>query len=518
MRSWARRRGTSRRSSGGRERTGSGDRAELEELPEDAPIWAQVTSSTETRIGPRCDHYERASSTRARRAAEEAQIVVVNHHLFFADLATRGPHGGGILPDYETVIFDEAHQIEDVVTQFFGVEVSTTRIEKLVRDAGRVLFVTGNAKQSPILLDHVLTTASGFFSALPRPGPHEGRSALPREAFAAHVEQAMLALDAALDAVEQHCRARAADAEPVAQMSRRAAQIRGDMATIAEGGPGSQVTWVQRRGRGVSIGSSPVDVSELLREELLHRTPRVVLTSATLSTGGSFDFIKRRLGLDFEVREEQLPSPFDYASQAALYVPPDMPDPRDAAWSDRAVSEVRDLIEVTAGGAFVLCTSFRVMNELARRLGSELPHPVMVQGQAPKASLLDRFRAAGDAVLFATASFWEGVDVPGDALRLVVIDKLPFEVPTDPLVVARCERMKADGEAPFMRYLVPSAALSLKQGFGRLVRTRRDRGIVAILDPRIVRKGYGRVFLRSLPEARRCETLDAVRAFWTEAS
>lgn len=500
-----------------RETTASGDRAELEGLADDAAIWAHVGSSPETRIGARCAHFDECFVTQMRRRAEEAQIIVVNHHLFFADLAVRRSRGGGIVPEHDAVVFDEAHQIEEVVTQFFGVHVSSTRVEVLARDGSRALASVGQGSEAGHLANNVLDAASAFFQSLPRsPGGDAGRLPLPAELFSGALEQRMFTLDAALEALAAFAKRHVAESESVAQIARRAEQIRDDVATVAAGGRGTHVTWTEVRGRRASIGASPVDVSEPLREELFQTRGGVVLTSATLSTGGSFGFIKRRLGIDFEVDEEILESPFDYPEQAALYLAGHLPDPRASGYLEAATEEILALVRITGGGAFVLCTSFRVMRELAARAGRLVDRPVMVQGEAPKNALLERFRQAGDAVLFATASFWEGVDVPGDALRLVVIDKLPFEVPSDPLVEARCQRMEEAGEQPFMKYLVPAAALALKQGFGRLIRTRRDRGIVAILDRRIVTKGYGKVFLRSLPPARRCDTLEEVEAFWAK--
>jgi ATP-dependent DNA helicase DinG len=277
------------------------------------------------------------------------------------------------------------------------------------------------------------------------------------------------------------------------------------------------VSWAQGSGRSLSVGSSPIDVGPLLRERLHERVPCTVFTSATLTTGGDFGFVKRRLGIDTEVSEELVESPFRYEEQAALYAPMHLPDPRGPDFPDAAAKEILELIRLSEGGAFVLCTSLRMMRMLATRVGEELHQEWFVQGDAPKQTLLDRFRDQGNAVLFATASFWEGVDVPGTALRLVIIDKLPFDVPSDPVVAARCERLDQAGESSFMRYLVPAAALSLKQGFGRLIRTTQDRGVVAILDSRIRRKGYGKVFLRSLPPARVCDTLDQVQEFLISA-
>jgi len=502
-----------------RETSLSGDRGELS-LPEGVPIWSEVASSSETRIGARCAHFEPCFVTRMRRAAEDAQIIVVNHHLFFADLATRGPHGGGAIPDYDAVIFDEAHQVEDVATEFFGLRVSTTRVETLIRDAQRALGAAGFSDASAPRLRAVLDAAAQFFTSLPRPSVgNDSRATLEPRQISEHARESMLRLDAELEALAAHCKLRASGGEAVVQMARRAGAIRDDLASILDGGAStatktSHVTWTEMRGRSVSLGASPVDVSAIMRDEVLGRTRAVVFTSATLATDDSFAFTKQRLGVDFEVDELIVPSPFDYPRQAALYTPRTMPDPRDPGFLEAAAEEILALVELTGGGAFVLTTSVRAMHELARRCVPRLRNLAFVQGAAPKAALLEAFRKDGHAVLFATASFWEGVDVPGDALRLVVIDKLPFDVPSDPLVAARTKRLEEDGRQPFMEYLVPSAAISLKQGFGRLVRTRRDHGIVAVLDRRLTTKGYGKVFLRSLPPARRCDTRAELEQFW----
>jgi ATP-dependent DNA helicase DinG len=496
-------------------RTVTGERADLEGLGDDAPVWGQITSSSESRVGARCVHYDECFVTRMRREADDAGLIVVNHHLFFADLAARGAHGGSVLPDYDAVIFDEAHQIEDVVTRFYGVHVSSTRLEVLARDAERAFVAAGTHEETRMSTDAVRTTADAFFAGLPA-GAEGTRTSISGDVFAGALADHMYALDSALDAVVALAKRRqtltSAAGESLGQIARRAEVLRNELAFIAEGGRDGNVTWAETRGRRTALGASPVDVSVLLREELFYRTRAVVLTSATLTTGKGYDYIKSRLGIDFGVREERLPSPFDYEDQSALYLPSHLPDPRDPDYLDQAVHEVRALAEITGGGAFVLCTSFRVMHALAAR--TEVPFPKLVQGEAPKTTLLERFRALGDAVLFATASFWEGIDVPGPALRLVILDKLPFEVPSDPLVQARTERLRRDGKHPFMDYHVPAAALGLKQGFGRLIRSRRDRGIVAILDSRIVTKSYGRVFLDSLPPATRCRNLDQAEAFW----
>jgi ATP-dependent DNA helicase DinG len=505
--------------------TQTGDRSELADMALDAAIWQEVQSSSETRVGAKCKHFDACFVTRMRRRAEEAQLLIVNHHLFFADLALRGPHGGGVIPAYDAVIFDEAHMIEDVATDFFGVSVSTTKLEHLVRDAQRVFTAAGMLARGERLLSAVTLTAARFFETLPRPRQGEsGRVPLLPETFVDRMQEPMFALDNALDALQHFALGRSSAQddgflddrlEPVLQIGRRAEQIRNQVALIASGGPGDHVCWTLARGRSLSIGSSPAEVGQMLGEKLFLHGGATVLTSATLSTSGSFDYMKTRLGIT-DAEALCVDSPFDYTAQAALYLPRGLGDPRSERFIERATEEMRELVQLTKGGAFVLCTSVRAMQLFAANLRAQLGHlyKVLVQGEAPNATLLDTFRADGNAVLCATAGFWQGVDVPGDALRLVIIDKLPFEVPSDPLVSARCARLKERGEEPFMRYLVPSAALALKQGFGRLIRTSRDRGIVALLDERVSTKGYGKVFLRSLPAARRCTSLDELRLFW----
>lgn len=506
------------------ERTELGDRSELSVLGDDASIWAEVHSGTDTRIGPKCQYHDACFVTRMRKRAQDADIIVVNHHLYFADLALRGAHGGGVIPDHAAVVFDEAHLIEDIATDFFGVSVSTTRLTVLVRDADRTLAAARLGGESARWLTQVTSAGAELFATLPQPFTADGsRVPLARSAWEDRLQAPMLALDNALDGLASFCKQRLEHGEAIAQIARRADQLRDDIASIAEGGGGGRVTWVVVRGnagknRGsVSFGASPIAVADILRDKLFQRAQGVVLTSATLATSGNFDYVRSRLGIDWKPEEKLLPSPFDFPKQAALYVPERMPDPREAGFLDAAEHETAALIEITGGGAFVLCTSLKVMRALAERLAKRLTHPVLVQGSAPHAVLLDRFRKHGDAVLVATSSFWQGVDVPGRALRLVIIDKLPFEVPSDPLVAARCEKLEEAGEQPFMKYLVPAAALTLKQGFGRLIRSAEDRGIVAILDTRITKKGYGRTFISSLPPATRCLTLDAVRDFYASA-
>ena len=508
-----------------RESTRTGDRGELP-LHEDLKVWPKVASGSDTRIGPKCAFHEQCFVTKMRRDAEEAQIVVVNHHLYFADLAIRASRqhlGGAVIPEHDAVIFDEAHRLESVATLFFGTTISTTQLERLARDASRSLRAARDGSALPEVLRGA---ADNFFLALPRPPEREGsRATLQKEDFTGALEERFFKLDDALEALGSHCKLRASTRdderqphhEALAQIGRRCGALRDALARVTEGATGESVAWTSKRGHGVAIGLSPIRIGRVLESELFGRSGAIVMTSATLSTGGTFEYLKQQVGIDFEVDELRLPSPFDYGRQVGLYVPESMPDPRHPRFVEEATERILSLVGITEGGAFVLCTSRRNMYALADACRPTLvdrKHPVLVQGEAPKLALLERFQEAEDAVLFATASFWEGVDVPGRALRLVVIDKLPFEVPSDPLVQARCQALEERGGNPFLELLVPAAALSLEQGFGRLIRTRRDRGIVAILDSRLAKKSYGRHFLETLPDASRLYSDAEARAFW----
>jgi ATP-dependent DNA helicase DinG len=523
--------------------TETGDRSELADLPEDAPIWQSVQSSTDTRIGAPCPHYDACFVTRMRKEAEAAQIVVVNHHLFLADLALktgRGEGFAGALPPYDAVVFDEAHQIEDIATDFFGVRASGGRVTALLRDAERTLAAAGKLELlqrsgARALLDSTEEAARAFFGALAQLAGRAGeaRRVLAPEDFSGKVLEAYHALDARLAALQAHAQETAASNEGIALIGRRAVDLRRDLDEIIQGTRAAarpkdeadesgvvdrdaRVAWLDVRERTVSIGASPIDLGPTLRRRLFDRVSSVICTSATLATGKSFHFAKSRLGAPPDVAELVVDSPFDYASRAALYLPRDLPEPTDARFEAAAAERVTELVGITQGGAFVLCTSTRAMRALHAALEGRLPArmPLFVQGEAPKHLLLSRFRAANDAVLVATMSFWEGVDVPGHALRLVIIDKLPFAVPTDPVVAARCRDIDRNGGNAFAQYSVPAAAITLKQGFGRLLRTQKDSGIVAILDKRIVTRGYGRALVASLPPARRVHDLPALRGFW----
>ena len=494
--------------------SGTGDRAELVDMADNDPVWRELCSTMDTRLGSKCPFFEECFVTRARQDAAEASIVVVNHHLFFADLSSRLRGGQGILGSFDVVIFDEAHNIEDVSTSFFSITVSSSKVDALARDMSRSLAAPLLAAADRNLVEQVKHTSNIFFSRMRQ--RTTGRHRLEPEDYYSVFEEEHGAFDAALEAAALHMEQVDDASESVKNCAERAASIRADLSQIFSFEKGPYVHWTETRTRSVAVGASPVDISQFMREHVFFKVPGVILTSATMSTAKDFTFLRSRLGLDFDIRELMLDSPFDFKKQAALYVPPDMPDPRHPGTPEALAACIRNLADLTDGGGLVLFTSYRMMDAVFQLLSGEIERPLMVQGEKPKHMLLEDLASSGSGILLATASFWQGVDIPGPALRLVVIDKLPFAPPNDPLVAARCERIKQEGADAFRDYQVPSAALALKQGFGRLIRTRSDRGIVAVLDPRLIKSGYGAYFLKTLPACTMFTDYDNLRKWWTE--
>jgi ATP-dependent DNA helicase DinG len=529
------------------EETETGDLGELASIAEDDPVRLGVASSSETRLGAACAHFDSCFVTRMRRDAEDARIVIVNHHLFFADLALRGPHPGRVLPDYDAVVFDEAHQLEDIATEFFGIRVTAAHLRRALSDAERALRLAGGtdalfAPASRGLIQRAEACVDGLFAELARRVPKgDARATLERDAWSGELENHWLALDAALEGVEASAQATRGRVEAARQpnqgvlvdgleaTTRRMALARERIAAIVDGGAG-RVTWIESGPKSAALSSSPVDLSWVLRDRVFESVPAVVLTSATLATRSRradsdkspFAYVRSRLGLAgdaVQVDELVVESPFDFRRQALFYTPNDLPAPGSADFLSAAAERVLDLVRLTGGGCFVLTTSLRSMKGFFDRLAPHVPRDrLLIQGQAPKSTLLGRFRAQTDAVLVATASFWEGVDVPGHALRLVVLEKIPFAVPSDPIVRARSLALETEGQNPFLELSVPAAAIALKQGFGRLVRTRRDVGIVALLDERVHRRGYGKTLLDALPPAEQTTDFADVERFWAARS
>ena len=506
----------------------TGDRADLPDLADDAPLWGDVAATPETRIGPRCEFFESCFVTGMRRRAAAAPLIVVNHHLFFADLAlkARWPEAQ-VLPPYEVVIFDEAHQIEDVATEFFGVHASTQRLFALARDLGRETGVDPHRAQVAAgrlrAATDALANALRGLAPAARPGVEETRMAFPDLAAGPALDR-YHELDADLEQIADWLNpdgdAVANSRRPIelAGLARRASALRTDLSLLVAGRGREHVRWLAASPRNVGLHASPVDVSPVLGRALDACPGPIVLTSATLTVAGSFDYLRARVGLGDTAADATFASPFRYDRQALLYLAPDLPDPNQDGFPTRAAERMADLCAITAGRALLLFTSFRNMRVAEAYLREVLPFPLLVQGERPRHLLLASMRERVGSVLLATQSFWEGVDVPGEALSLVVMDRIPFAVPDDPLTAARIDRIRDDGGEPFGDYQLPRAALALKQGFGRLIRTRTDRGIVAVLDGRVARKPYGATLIASLPpDCPRTELLEDVAAFWTQA-
>ncbi len=494
--------------------TDIGDRASIPNLPDGSTAWAKVDARGELCTGQKCPSFERCFITLMHQRAAESDIIIVNHHLFFADLAVKGEEHGAILPDYAAVIFDEAHELEDVAGQYFGLSISSHQVEDLRRDvlsvARRKEFLSRDLEE--MLL--IITDHSGrFFQLFPQ---SEGRSGFnERAAFLHQHEESYRNVCSAFDLLAAHLSLVKDAPDELIPLHRRAVTLLAALRQWMEGDDPSYVHWLERRGRGVYLQATPIDVSSLLRDRVFSEIPCVVLTSATLAVEEKFDYVKERLGLS-GARELIVPSHFDYQKQALLYVPHHLPDVRSPGFLALAAEEVRTILQHSRGRAFVLFTSYQQMRLIHDLVAPALDYPVLIQGSAPQRVLIEEFRTTPHCVLFATSSFWQGVDVQGDQLSCVIIDKLPFAVPSDPVVDARIRAIKSSGGNAFYDYQVPQAAISLKQGFGRLIRSRTDRGVLVLLDNRITRNRYGQIFFDSLPNYRFTTTLDDVARFFDE--
>ena len=539
-------------------RTETGDRAELQDLPEDVAFWSEVAATAETCLGAECPRYDDCFVTRMRQRAAAADVVIVNYHLLCADAAVRQSNFGEVIPACSRAILDEAHQLEDVATQYFGLSVSTYRVEELARDAERLVAGGRDDRKTRDQVERAVEmlrdAARDFFSdvafahrpsrASGRPEQVEGRGrgavrgeervrATPESLGEAYETAARLT--GALDLIESalasarpapqtsgasneddgdEAARTADDAETFAALVRRAAALRDELRFLLRARDDAYVYFVEFRGRGIFLRASPIDVSAIVHDLLIDKMRTTVLTSATLTVDGSFDYLRSRLGIR-SAEEIRLASEFDFARQAILYLPPRMPDPRSDAFTTAASREVIEILKATRGRAFVLFTSYASLRSVQAMAEMALDYPIFSQGSAPRSQLLNRFRATPNAVLFATSSFWQGVDVVGEALSCVIVDKLPFASPVDPITAARVDAIRAQGGDPFAEYQVPLAILALQQGLGRLIRHRRDRGVLAVLDPRLRTKGYGRRFIESLPPAPIVSDVARVEAFFS---
>jgi ATP-dependent DNA helicase DinG len=504
--------------------TETGDRAEVEDLPEDLSFWNDIAASNENCIGTECPRYNDCFVVRMRQRAAESDVVIVNHHLLCADAAVRQSAFGEVIPRCSHAIVDEAHQLEDVATQYFGLSVSNYRFDNLVRDLEAALAARQVADREA---RERLSGAGGrirdaarlFFAAVQmlRFEWNNARAAETRVRIRAAdlqgIQQDGAAMVAALEALEADIVLTKDLPEDVLALGRRAAELREDARFLLRADDTGYVYFLETRGRAVFLKASPIDVSSTIRELLLDRMDSTVLTSATLTVDGSFDYLRSRLGVR-AANELKLDSEFDYARQSILYLPKGLPDPRQPGFTTAAAREIVDILKLTSGRAFVLFTSYANLREVHRLAASALEYPILVQGTAPRSALLREFKATPHAVLLATSSFWQGVDVVGEALSCVIIDKLPFASPGDPITAARVEAIAERGGSPFGEYQIPLAILALKQGLGRLLRHRQDRGVLAVLDPRLKTMGYGRRFLSSLPPAPVTHDLRSIARFF----
>jgi len=498
-------------------RTRTGDRAEISWLPDQFHTWNEVCSAGEHCLGQQCSDVQRCFVTRLRAEAAQAHLVVVNHHLFFADLALRDKADTGVLPEYDAVIFDEAHQLEDVMGQYFGIQFNSYGLMELTRvlqrefkketgashrfhDARRIV------QQLEVLnrlLHRHLFEVRGSQGRFPLDMSRMGKN------FVQSCNQLIHALDelAPMIAPAEHL--------PLSfeASHRRASDLSGAVRMLLAQEDESLVYWYEVGQNALFLNATPIEVCSIFRRRVLTPNRPVILTSATLSVAGSFDFVRQSLGIAPDSKSIRLPSPFAYAEQTMLYIPRRFPAPNEHDFCRQIAEQSVEILLKTRGRALFLFTSYRNMNEVHQLLRDRLPYPILVQGQKPKRALLAEFKESIGSVLFATSSFRQGIDVPGEALSCLLIDKLPFEVPDDPLAAARMDFITRQGKSSFFGYQVPRAVIQLKQGVGRLIRSSSDRGLIVIFDVRLLQKNYGQIFLKSLPPCRLVHQLDAIDEF-----
>lgn len=508
--------------------TETGDRAELEWLPERSPLWPKISAHSNQCLGSDCPEGALCFVNQLRKQAGSASLLIVNHHLFFSDLALRQAGYGEVLPRYEGVVFDEAHHIEQVATSFFGKSFSQYQLIDLLADMERQAEQDLDPQATERILAGIRglkTRAEEFASLFPAAlGKYHLREFIGKFSTSAWRTEVEL-LARGIQRMAEEAGLLQSVGDGWATLEGRALELRSNLLSIALPDLGQEdeigvedrgfVYWYERRERSVAISATPIHVDGLLQRTLYRSVEWCVLTSATLSSGGDFSYLRNRLGLDDSVRFLQFRSPFDYENRTVLYVPPvSFPEPADKQYQQRIGEQVAEILKLSRGRALVLCTSFRGMENLAEHLALELEYPVLVQGRGSRNALLKSFRETNNSVLVAVASFWEGVDVQGDALSCVVIDKLPFEVPSDPVIQARIESINEQGGNAFFDFQVPRAILTLRQGVGRLMRAASDSGVIAIMDVRLFTKGYGRRFRQSLPPSPIVRKLSQIAEFF----
>lgn len=493
-------------------RTTTGDRGEIADAPENLSFWRDINAKSDTCTGKKCLYHHQCFLTLLRNEALKSQIVIVNHHLFFADLSIRSDFGA-VIPPYEYLIFDEAHMIEEIATQYFGISVSRRRFEDFLRDAGRLLPSGKNEAGWRSVSPSLKKSLDTFFSFLKR---EDGRFQLhdaERESLSQEVDR----LSNQMDLLLTRLRGEAVESETLGNILRRGTELIDSLTFLISQKEKQFAYFYDVRSRNVILQASPIDISNILREALFEKVSCAILTSATLTVAGNFSFLIDRLGIANQM-EFVAESPFDYRKQAILYLPSQMPEPMDEDFLKSMKEDLLKLLDISRGRAFILFTSITHMKKLYEMMAQQVKYPLFIQGELTKSILLDRFRSSKGAILFATSSFWHGVDVQGEALSLVVIDKLPFDVPTDPLISARIEYLKEEGRNPFYSYQLPLAVIELKQGLGRLIRSTKDRGILALFDSRVLRRTYGEIILKSLPPFHITDSLKETEQFFENTS
>ncbi|MCE5336229.1 MAG: hypothetical protein LLG06_16730, partial [Desulfobacteraceae bacterium] len=496
--------------------TGSGDRTEIEWLPDNFRTWNEVCSSTEYCLGQQCSEFSRCHLTRVRTEASRADVLVVNHHLFFADLALRRRGAGEVLPEYEAVVFDEAHQLEDVIGEYFGVHFSSIGVSQLGQDIQKEC--RRDSKRLDLKAVHSAGQQLEVLSRLLHFHLTQGRRDVGR--FRLDVEKAgkdfagaCRQITHALNELPAMIAPFAEQLENLACAGRRSLEFSAALQMLLEQKDEKLVYWYELTQQAVFLNGTPVEIAPVLGEFFFPATSAVVLTSATLSVAGSFEYMRTALGVPQESRELLLKSPFDFKRQAITYIPRRFPAPNDPSFCPQMAAQAAEIIIHARGRTLCLFTSYRNMHEVYKILQGKIAFPMLLQGQKAKRALLKEFKETIDSVLFATSSFWQGIDVPGESLSCVIIDKLPFEVPDDPVMASRVDRLTKSGRNAFFEYQVPRAAIQLKQGIGRLIRSSRDRGIIAVFDVRLLTKSYGQIFLKSLPPCRVVHSIDEIGNF-----
>lgn len=490
-----------------------GDRAELDWLKDDDPLWDSISSTSDQCVGADCMFYEDCFLNRLRQTAAQAQLIIVNHHLFFADLMVKKEGFGEIIPRFQAVVFDEAHALEDIATTYFGKSLSTNQLLDLVSDVEKEIAGLTNQEKKKVRrhLQWIKAGAEHLWDLL-REG--EEKSRLVEESVEELEKRACLEIKKGLDFIHDKSGFNEQDSPALHSLANRAQELRQSMDKILGSSDADWLRWYERRKKTVVLHASPLDISQSMKDLLYEKTATLVFTSATLSTHGHFEYFRSRMGLLEDVLEGVYPSHFNFESNALFYVPKDLPPPTDPLFTAKVSQRILEILEITAGRALVLFTSHNNLNAVHRLLHGRLPYTLFKQGEAPKSVLLENFRTDTHSVLLATGSFWQGVDVPGEALSCLIVDKLPFDSPGDPLVAARIDRIRSHGGNPFMDYQLPAAIIALKQGLGRLIRNSTDRGVLSVLDVRMMTSRYGRFFFDSLARMPLIHDLQAIRHFF----